>query len=177
MPNPIDTIVWVPASTLKANDYNPNVVFNAELRLLELSIVKHGWLHPLIVHEESMEIIDGFHRWSLAQQSKALIARDSGNVPCIMLKLTVPERMLLTVRINRAKGSHIALKMSQLVKSLVADHGMAIETVAKEIGGSKAEVELLLQDNVFTQKNTQDHKYSRAWKPKMAVSEATPIEA
>jgi hypothetical protein len=113
----------------------------------------------------------------LAQQSKALMARDAGAVPCILLKLTVPERMLLTVRINRAKGSHIALKMSQLVKALVEEHGMAIADVAKEIGGTVAEVELLLMDNVFVQKDTQNHKYSRAWKPKMAVSDATPIEA
>jgi ParB-like chromosome segregation protein Spo0J len=175
MTQPIDHITWLEPAELKANDYNPNVVFNAELNLLELSIVKHGWLHPLIVDEDTREIIDGFHRWSLAQYSKKIQEAHGTKVPCEILKLTVPERMLLTVRINRAKGSHIALKMSELVHALVDTHGYSIEQVAKEIGGSKEEVQLLLQDNVFKKKDTQNHKFSKAWKPRMAIAPATPI--
>lgn len=176
MSQPIDNITWLEPSELKANDYNPNVVFNAELNLLELSIVKHGWLHPLLVHKESMEIIDGFHRWSISQYSKKIKEAHGSKVPVILLDLTAPERMLLTVRINRAKGSHIALKMSALVHALVDTHGYSIEQVAKEIGGSKDEVELLLQDNVFKQKDTQNHKYSKAWKPRMVIKETDKIE-
>lgn len=81
MSQPIDTITWLEPFELKANDYNPNVVFNAELRLLELSIVKHGWLHPILVHKNTMEIIDGFHRWTIAQDSKKLQAAHGTKVP------------------------------------------------------------------------------------------------
>lgn len=84
--------------------------------------------------------------------------------------------MLLTIRINRAKGSHIAIKMSDIIKELVENHGLPVEDIAKEIGGTKDEVELLLQDSIFKAKDIQNHKYSRAWKPRMAVAASTPIE-
>lgn len=174
MEQPIDTIAWLEPSELRANEYNPNVVFNAELNLLELSIVKHGWLHPILVHAETKEIIDGFHRWTLAQDSKKIQEAHGTKVPCVMLSMTMPERMLLTIRINRAKGSHIAVKMSDIIKALV-EGGMTPEQVGKEIGATKDEIQLLLQQNVFTMKDTQNHKYSKAWKPRMVIKESSKI--
>lgn len=89
MTQPIDAITWLEPHELKSNAYNPNVVFNAELRLLELSIVKHGWLHPILVHKETNEIIDGFHRWTLAQDSKKIKEAHGNRIPCILLSLSL----------------------------------------------------------------------------------------
>jgi hypothetical protein len=71
--------------------------------------------------------------------------------------------MLLTVRINRAKGTHIAAKMEGLIKDVVLRYGYTIKQVAKEIGADRHEVEMLLQENVFKQKDTENHAYTRAW--------------
>ena len=71
MTDPIDKIEWRVANELNSNNYNPNVVFNKELKLLELSILKQGWIQPVLILEDGT-IIDGFHRAKLAQDSKEI---------------------------------------------------------------------------------------------------------
>jgi hypothetical protein len=111
-------------------------------------------------------IIDGFHRYNLVKHSKKVRELTDGKVPCAILNLSEPERMMLTVRINRAKGSHMAIKMHDLVTSLIEDHGISQEEVAKGIGATKQEVDLLLMENVFKKLKIPEHKYSKAWYPK-----------
>ena len=164
MEHPINNVQWLEVEKLTANSYNPNVVYNQELRLLEHSILTSGWIQPILVTQD-FEIIDGFHRWSLSKQSKALQALTGGKVPCCVMNLTEPERMMLTIRINRAKGSHIAVKMHEIITSLVKDHGLSVGDIGKGIGANKDEVELLLMDGVFKKLDIQNHKYSKAWYP------------
>lgn len=162
---PISKVTWINAQELNANDYNPNVVYNREMNLLKFSLLKQGWIQPILV-TQSYEIIDGFHRATLAKQDKQVKDMTNGLVPVVIMDLTEPQRMLLTIRINRAKGSHIAVKMSDIIKTLVRDYGMSLDTIKKEIGATKDEVELLLMDNVFKQKGINEQtKYSKAWIP------------
>ena len=162
---PISKIEWVDVDKLQANDYNPNVVFSKEMELLKLSILKNGWIQPILVTHEYV-IIDGFHRASLAKADKRVREFTGGKVPVVIMELNEPERMLLTIRINRAKGSHIAIKMSDLIKKVVNDYGMPIDEICRQIGATKDEVELLLMDDVFKKFDiTKETKYSKAWIP------------
>lgn len=174
MTHPVDNISWLPAESLDGNIWNPNFVYGPELKLLKLSMLKQGWVQPILVSEEEdgkHVIIDGFHRWSLTKDDKQLSDMTKGLVPCAVLKLTKPERMLLTVRINRAKGNHIAVKMHELVTELVEQHGYSKAQVAEEIGASKDEIDILLAENVFKKLKTPEHQYSKAWYPKGAKVE------
>lgn len=162
--HPIDNIQWLEADSLQSNDYNPNVVYNQELKLLKLSLLKQGWIQPLLVDQDGV-IIDGFHRFSLAKNDPEVRAMTNGLAPCAVLNLSAAERMMLTVRINRAKGSHIAVKMHELVRTLVEVYALSIAEVCEGIGATKDEVELLLMENVFKKLDVQNHKYSKAWYP------------
>ena len=162
---PISNIIWKATSELVANDYNPNVVFTPEMNLLKLSLMLNGWIQPILITQHNV-IIDGFHRFTLSSRDKDIIAKYGGMVPCAVLTLTEAERILLTVRINRAKGSHIAIKMHELVTKVHLEHGMTIPEIAKQIGGTKAEVELLLKENVFKALDIENKQYSKAWVPK-----------
>lgn len=111
-------------------------------------------------------VIDGFHRSTLAKADDEVRAMTGGLVPCAVLELPVAERMLLTVRINRAKGSHVALKMHELVRTLVQDHGIPVADVCAGIGATKHEVETLLTENLFKKFDVENTPYSKAWVPK-----------
>ncbi len=161
--DPIANIVWRDPAGLNANDYNPNVVQNAELDLLKLSLMKQGWVQPILI-DAGGRIIDGFHRATLCRTDRQLRARYP-LIPCAVLPLSRPEVMLLTIRINRAKGTHAALRMSAIVQELVKEHGMSRASVAAEIGGTVAEVDLLLQASLFKAKDLSNHRFSRAWVP------------
>jgi len=162
---PISQIEWVKAAELKANDYNPNVVFNAEMNLLKYSLLTTGWIQPILVSKE-LDIIDGFHRNWLSKNDTDIVEKYQGYNPIIRFDLTVPERMLLTVRINRAKGSHVAIKMHELVSKVIHEFSYSKEQVAEAIGANTQEVDLLLKQNVFKKLDTENHKYSNAWIPK-----------
>lgn len=160
---PISNVKWIDVDSLAANDYNPNVVFSDEMNLLKFSIKKSGWIQPILVTQDNV-IIDGFHRATLAKGDKSITV--DGKVPCVVMYLSEPERMLLTIRINRAKGSHVAVKMHDIVTSLVNKYGMGIDAICRGIGARKEEVELLLMENVFQKKNINEAtQYSKAWYP------------
>ena len=163
--HPIDNIVWRMADELRSNSYNPNVVMNQELNLLEFSLLKNGYVQPALIAPDD-EIIDGFHRVMLAKTSPKLRARDGGRIPCAVLHLPRHEAMMLTVRINRAKGSHVAVRMSDIVQELINDHGCDRQEVATGIGATLAEVDLLLQNSIFEAKGLKEYRYSRAWVPR-----------
>ena len=169
--DPIDSIQWLDVRDLRANSYNPNVVLTAELRRLEANILQVGWIQPVLVTRDRL-IIDGFHRWSLARDSPALRERYGGKVPCAVLDLDEPAAMMLTVAINRAKGSHVACRMSELVRSLVHDHGVPPAAVAAGIGAHVSEVDLLVQEGVFIQKDCANIAYSQSWVPGEGFSPA-----
>ena len=167
---PIEQIEWIDADALEINDYNPNVVMNAELKALEFNILQVGWVQPIIVSKAHV-IIDGFHRVMLSKQSSPLREKYNGKVPCIVFDLPRDKAMTLTVRMNRAKGSHVALKMSEMIRELIDRHKWSNADVAKEIGATVKEIDLLYQESVFKMKNIKGYKYSKAWYPVLKEDE------
>lgn len=161
---PISNIEWRLASDLNPNDYNPNRVLSQEFKILALNIVRFGWIQPILINKNNI-IIDGFHRWKLAQDSQELYKKYSGRVPCVVMDLEDREAMLLTIRMNRAKGVHEASSMAKIAKKLIEDFGMTPNNLRKELGMSAREVELLLSDTVFEIKDIENWQYSKAWYP------------
>lgn len=162
--DPINRIRWVDVNSLTANNYNPNVVITPELRLLEHSILTTGWVQPVLVSPDN-EIIDGFHRWALSRDSAKLRQHYAGKVPIAVVEGSRAEAMMLTVRINRAKGTHVAVRMSKVVRELIDVHGVARADVAKGIGATPSEVDLLYQEDVFRVRDIANAVYSKAWVP------------
>jgi len=160
---PINNVKWVDVDELKSNNYNPNVVLNQELKLLEFSIMKNGWIQPVLVTKDFM-IIDGYHRHYISKISKDLLEKYDKKVPVVIMDIDEPERMLLTIRINRAKGNHVAVLMHEIVTELIDKYDYTPEQIREGIGCTKQEVDLLYKKGVFDALNIKEHKYSKAWK-------------
>jgi len=161
---PVENIKWIDCDALKANHYNPNRVMNAEMNLIERSILRTGWIQPILVNKNNT-IIDGFHRWTLSRLSTQLREKYHGKVPCAVLDVSDAEAMVITVRINRAKGTHLAFRMSEYIRELLTKHKMPIDDLAKDIGATIEEVELLMKADVFERKDVSNWAYSEAWFP------------
>ena len=166
---PIDSVVWKHVDELKANTYNPNVVLGAEMKLLEFSLLNTGWIQPVLVSRDGV-IIDGFHRYCLSRDSKEVRARYKGKLPCVVFDLSPAEAICLTIRINRAKGTHVALRMNDCVRMLREEHDWSVDRISQEIGASTEEVELLSQHDVFKARNLKAYKYSNVWVPEKVES-------
>lgn len=161
---PIENIVWRHYSELDANWWNPNRVLKAEFKLLERSIMTTGWIQPILI-TPGMVIIDGYHRWRMSQDSTRLMKRYEGYVPTATLDVDEKTAMVMTVRMNRAKGTHVAVSLSSLVQKLIAEHECTPEWIAKQIGAGLDEVYVLSGKGIFEAKNVKDWQYSKAWYP------------
>lgn len=157
---PVMNPIIVPIEQVQANNYNPNSVPQNNMRLLEQSIVDNGFCFAIVtIWDEDLHkyvIIDGFHRYTVLKDYL-----QATEIPIVVLKHDIKQRMSATVQFNRARGVHQVELMGDLVKSLVGQ-GMQDEDIAKHLGMEMEEVFRLKQITGISElfKNTD---YSRSW--------------
>lgn len=147
----------MPLAKLKPNPWNPNTVNKPEMALLEESIRRSGFCFPLIVikeNEQSYMIIDGFHRHIVAKKLGMI------HVPVVVLDEPISELMAVTIRFNRAKGTHQVDRMSNIVREMVY-LGMSDGEIQKAVGMDRDEL-LRLKQNTGVAEIFKNHKYSQA---------------
>lgn len=163
---PVDLVLWVPAETVEANDYNPNIVAPPEMRLLEHSIREDGYTQPVVTWCDNgrREIVDGFHRGKVGRSSKAVRARTRGYLPVTTVnerRTDRTDRIAATIRHNRARGKHTVDGMSDIVQEL-ARRNWSNERIAKELGMDADEV-LRLKQITGLAELFADREFSEAW--------------
>lgn len=150
--------------TLRANNYNPNRVASVEMQLLKLSIIENGWTQPIVARRDG-EIVDGFHRWTLGTKDKQVRALAGGLVPVVRLReLSAADQMMATIRHNRARGSHLVLKMADIVSTLATTHKMTEDEIMRRLGMESEEVERLVDARGMPAR-TGKGKFGKAWTP------------
>ena len=161
---PINNFEWVQRDDLRANNYNPNRVAPVELELLKTSIKLSGWTQP-IVARRSMEIVDGFHRWTVAGDSEISDLTD-GFVPVVFLDDSIDqaEQMCATVIHNRARGNHMILSMTNIVREMKDKHGYSDEKIQELLGMEDEEIERLYDFAPMTDKGSGE-EFSKGWVP------------
>lgn len=147
----------VDISLLVANDYNPNKMPKKEMALLKESILKYGFLFPIVVNKEGDKyvIIDGYHRYETLKRIGA------DNVLIVNMDISIAERMKLTVLMNRIKGMHQIESMSELVVKL-SNLGVPDVDIAKQLG-MEAEEFIRLKQQLGIASYYRNHTYSNSW--------------
>lgn len=164
---PVDCVLWLPAETVQANDYNPNRVAPPEMRLLEISVSKDGYTQPVVVYRNgtpTVEVVDGFHRARVGRESAQVRRRVHGYLPCSVIqqvRTDRKDRIAATIRHNRARGVHGIVPMTDIVAELLR-LGVTDDEVAKELGMDADEVLRFKQNSGLPELFAQG-EYSRAW--------------
>lgn len=165
---PVDLVLWVPAETVKGNDYNPNTVAPPEMLLLAHSVECDGYTQPVVAHRvgEIDEVVDGFHRSRVGKEVASIAARVHGHLPVVRIKAERADRrdrIASTVRHNRARGKHAVSSMTEIVADLVRA-GWDDKAIVKELGMTADEV-LRFKQITGLRELFMDREYSRAWEP------------
>lgn len=164
--NPVDLVIWVRASEVYANDYNPNSVAPPEMELLRHSISEDGYTQPIVTSpgENGFEVVDGFHRNRVGKECDDVREKILGYLPVVSIrkeKQDKSSRMASTIRHNRARGKHRVDAMSEIVLEL-KNRNWTNQRVAKELGMDEDEILRLCQitglAGLFS-----DEDFSRAW--------------
>ncbi|NAS12920.1 ParB N-terminal domain-containing protein [Poritiphilus flavus] len=161
---PISSLLWVPLTEILPNTYNPNKMATPEKRSLLRSLLSHGVTAPLVVSPKRQGVyplIDGYHRWNIIKRNKELRGRLKNKVPVVVLDLPSDERIVATIRHNRARGKHQIVEISEVVKTL-SQNGWTADRIMNELGMDSDEVLRLRQ---FTGLGDlfKDDKYSSSW--------------
>jgi ParB-like chromosome segregation protein Spo0J len=166
---PVDCILWVPNSTVHANDYNPNSVAPPEMELLKISIMNDGYTQPIVTMDngdETREVIDGFHRNRCGKECQEIQDKVLGFLPVVTIKDERKEkgdRIAATIRHNRARGKHKVESMSDIVLDLKR-RNWSTAKISKELGMDDDEVLRLSQISGLVDM-FKDEEFSKAWIP------------
>lgn len=132
----------VPAHLVVANDYNPNRVAGDELDLLEYSMRLCGVTQAVVTVYDARDcryiVVDGFHRHLVMVTRLGLV-----EIPVVVLRKSLAERMASTIRHNDARGCHDPELMGRLVEILRAA-GVGDHEVATRLGMEREELCRLL---------------------------------
>ena len=164
---PIDFVRWVSTDSVHANDYNPNSVAPPEMALLEHSIDHDGFTQPVVGWldaDAAYEVVDGFHRTTVAKRSDSVRARLQGYMPIVAIQnknTDRNDRVAATIRHNRARGKHNVESMSDIVIEL-KKRNWSDTRIAKELGMDADEVLRLCQVSGLVEV-FGDTEFSSAW--------------
>ena len=161
---PISQVTWVPRDNLTANNYNPNKMPKQEMKLLKVSIMEDGWTQPIVARIDG-EIVDGFHRWTVAGDPEVSALTD-GLVPVVRITEIDPARQrMATIRHNRARGEHYVLSMADIVAELVKTYGINPDDLRARLGMEREEILRMLDRGKMTTR-AGNEEFKPAWIPK-----------
>ena len=165
--SPVYNVIAVPVEKIVPNTYNPNSVAPPELQLLYESIKEAGYTMPIVCYyakeTDRYIIVDGFHRYRVIMEHSDIYAREKGMLPVSVINKGLDQRMVSTIRHNRARGTHDVDLMSNIVKEL-HELGRSDNWIAKHLGMDKDELLRLKQITGLTAL-FKDVKFGMAWKP------------
>lgn len=147
----------MPATALRPAPWRTNYILRPDLKLLRQSLLDYGHAAPLIVRSEDSTIIDGFHRW--------LVADDDDMLPVTWVSCDEIDAMIMHVRLNRARGHIVNRYLSTLLRRVLRSRKYEGEEVRKKLGMSSDEFDVLADGTLIKIKKIAEHKYSKAWVP------------
>ena len=176
---PVDCVLWVVADSVTANDYNPNAVAPPEMELLRLSIMEDGYTQPLVTwqHDDTTEVIDGFHRNRVGRECEDVYKRLHGFLPIAVInneREDRGDRIASTIRHNRARGKHKVDAMSEIVVELKR-RNWSPKKIGKELGMDPDEVLRLCQLSGLTEMFA-DNDFSEAWEAEIMEASIEQLE-
>lgn len=150
--------LMVPIGQLQANDYNPNKMESKMFRLLKKSITEDGLTMPIVTFYDSVIdkyiIVDGFHRYAV------LLKMGIKEVPVSIIDKPIEERMMSTIRHNKAKGTHQLALVKNIFNALLKKLPMA--KIAEGIGAEAEEV-VIYSKGASIAEEFKDGKFSNSW--------------
>lgn len=164
--HPVDFVAWEKSERIEGNDYNPNSVAPPEMALLITSIEEDGYTMCIVGNpeEDTIRIVDGFHRRQAERKSKKISESTRGRVPVSFIRESHREldnRMASTIRHNRARGSHDIDLMSNIVKELIL-LGRKETWIKKHIGMDMDEI-LRLKQLTGLAALFENDEFSKSW--------------
>jgi ParB-like chromosome segregation protein Spo0J len=151
--------------TIHPADWRSTHTLKPDLKTIATSITENGWLSPIVVQRSTNDIIDGFHRWGIAQTVTKVSKRDKGMVPVQFLDIDSIEARILHVQMNRGRGFIVPRYLSMLVRDVLRSKKYDERELKLLLGMGIDEFTLLLDGTILKQRKIAEHTFNSAWVP------------
>ena len=170
-------ITYVPISSIRPADWRTTHILKPDLKLLVKSMVEYGWLSPIIVRKSDSKIIDGFHRWMIADQDAEFRGKYGDLVPVLFVDVDLIDAMMMHIRLNRSRGQIMAKYLSLVVRDILVSKKYDTKDLRSALIMTDEELAVLIDGSLIKHRNIKEHKYSKAWIPvEISTSEpAAPV--
>lgn len=160
---------------LQSPSWRATYVLRPELAVLAQSLHQYGWLMPLVVRQQTMELIDGYHRWLAVKTDKTLTRKMGREIPCILVKCDETQAMMMHLQLNRGRGLVSGEGTSHIVRELLKSRRYTREQLRHVLAMSSDEISLMIDSTLIKHLNIPSHNYSKAWVPIEAPAGVTEV--
>lgn len=159
-------VVDVPINSIRPADWRANHVLKPDMKLLSQSMMTFGWTAPLVVREQDSRIIDGYHRWLIAQTDREFGRKHGAKtVPVVFYDIDSIDAMVMHIVLNRSRGQLVARRLSPLVRNILKTKKYSEADMRRILTMSRDEIATLLDGTLFKQRKIDEYEYSKAWVP------------
>jgi hypothetical protein len=158
-------IKYVNSDLLKVPEWKATHILRPDLLVLSSSLLEFGFIQPIHVRKETMEIIDGSERFLLATNVAAISKVVGDMFPVVEHDCDQLEAMMLHLRLNRGRSSLVAKRVSWVIKRLKMSKRYSEKDFDNLLTMKQDELGLMLMGSLIKSRNIAEHTYSRAWVP------------
>jgi ParB-like chromosome segregation protein Spo0J len=158
-------IQYININDLKIPEWRANYTLRPDLMVISASLIDFGFIQPIHVRKETLEVIDGSERVLLARNIKQITKESNNKIPAIIHDVDSLEAMMLHLRLNRGRGSVVAKPMSRIIRKVIHSRKYSDQEIKRILSMKSNELNLMIDGSIFKTRNISDHKYSRAWVP------------
>jgi hypothetical protein len=169
-------IVEVSVDSVRPSDWRATHMLKPDLKLLVKSMHEYGWISPIIVRKSDSRIIDGFHRWMIAQEDSEFRKKHGKKVPVVFVDCDKIDAMVMHIRLNRTRGQLVARFLSQLVSNILVSKKYDQTEMRQMLHMTQEEINVLIDGSLLKHKKIKEHEYSKAWIP-VEMPAGTPAPA
>jgi hypothetical protein len=169
-------IFQVPITSVRPAEYRATHMLKPDFKLLNASMVEHGWIYPIVVRKNDMKIIDGFHRWLIASENDQFRKlHGKKTLPAVLADVDLIDAMVMHIRLNRTRGQLVARHLGMLVTDILKSQKYERKEVRQMLTMTEDELRVLLDGSLLKHRNISEYEYSKAWIPvEVAAGEAVP---
>lgn len=133
-------------------------IVSPDYKRLEKSVETFGFLNPIIIQKNGT-IIDGFHRWKIANDNKI------NKIPVVVVDVDDIDAMLLHIDLNRYRGIVVAKYLSRIIKRILESNKFSYDDLRQRMSMTSEEFDVLADGTLIKMRKIKQHTYSPAWVP------------
>jgi hypothetical protein len=148
-----------------------------EIAMLAQSLNQYGWISPLIVKSDTLEIIDGYHRWLVVKTDKGMAKKLGRDIPCVTVKCDQAQAMMMHLQLNRGRGLVLGEGTSFIIRELLKSKRYGKAAIMHSLSMSSDEFDLMVDATLIKHLKIPTHTYSKAWVPVEAPASIGDVAA